>query len=274
MAVFTVDFGHCLSGGDTGAGGNGYREESLTRLIGNLVIIGLRNYGHTVHAIQLDYANSVAESLNYRVNRILAINPTQSISIHINAGGGTGVEVWGDNLCKDMCNRICSNISNQFDMDNRGFKNGCEDLALVGLYGSSSIPALLVECFFIDSLADCNKLNIQKYADCIVAGILNQAVEKNNTIIEEGVKFNMKNVVVFTREFEGDGLIAQMWASALPEGIAVNNYKKIDWSKVENIYAVGGNIGTYTGYLKPENFVAGGADRWATLRNFQAKIGK
>ncbi|SDO88508.1 N-acetylmuramoyl-L-alanine amidase [Clostridium gasigenes] len=274
MAVYTVDFGHCLSGSDTGAGGNGLREEVLTRRIGNLVVQGLIAKGHIAYPIQLESANSVAQSLNYRVDKIKRIEPVQSISIHINAGGGTGVEVWGDNLCKDMCNRICSNIATGFDMDNRGFKNGCESLALVGLYGSASIPALLVECFFIDNKEDCNKLNIQKYADCIVAGILNQAVKQNNTIIEEGVKYNMKNVVVFTREFEGDGILAEFWARTLSEGIAVNNYKLIDWSKVENIYAIGGKIGTYTGYLKPENFVAGGVDGWATLRNLQAKLGK
>jgi len=166
MGVYTVDFGHTLSGGDTGARGNGFVEEKLTREIGNLVVQGLRKEGHTVYPIQLDYANTMVESLNYRVNKILSIKPTQSISIHINAVSNkeaTGVEVWGDNLCKDMCIRICNNISKEFNLANRGFKNGCEDLALVGLYGLSNVPALLVECFFISNASDWSKYNAQKY---------------------------------------------------------------------------------------------------------------
>ena len=179
MSVFTVDYGHTLSGGDTGARGNGLVEEKLTREIGNLVVEGLRREGHTVHVIQLDYANSMTESLNYRVDKIISINPDQSISIHINAfinSEANGVEVWGDNLCKDMCVRIANNISKEFNLTNRGFKNGVEDLALVGLYGQSNVPALLVECFFITNPSDASKYNAQKYADCIVAGILNKSM--------------------------------------------------------------------------------------------------
>lgn len=182
MSVYTVDYGHTLSGGDTGARGNNLAEENITREIGNLVVQGLRKEGHTVYPIQLDYANTMVESLNYRVNKIISINPTQSISIHINAATSieaTGVEVWGDNLCKDMCLRISDNISKEFGIANRGFKNGCEDLALVGLYGLSNIPALLVECFFISNTKDCSKYNAQKYADCIVSGILNKKLEVN-----------------------------------------------------------------------------------------------
>lgn len=196
MAVFTVDFGHTLTGGDTGARGNGIVEEQKTREIGNLVVIGLRNYGHIVHVIQLEHAKSMVESLNYRVNRILEIQPDQSISIHINDAtnkNATGVEVWGDNLCKDKCIRICNNISKEFRLENRGFKNGCESLALVGLYGSSNIPALLVECFFICNSKDCSKYNAQKYADAIVAGILNKPMQvKENNKSEDDIMFNEK----------------------------------------------------------------------------------
>lgn len=184
MAIYTVDYGHTLSGGDTGAGGNGLREENLTREIGRLVVQGLQKEGHTVHPIELDHATSLTASLNYRVDRIIKINPDQSVSIHINAFANlsaTGVEVWGDNLCKDKCMKICSNISNEFGLVNRGFKNGCDSLALVGLYGSASIPAMLVECFFISNSDDCSKYNAQKYADCIVSGLLNKTVTGNPT---------------------------------------------------------------------------------------------
>lgn len=270
MSVFTVDFGHTLSGGDTGARGNGLVEERLTREIGNLVVKGLRKEGHTVYPIQLDYANTMVESLNYRVNKIISINPTQSISIHINAATNkeaTGVEVWGDNLCKDMCLRISDNISKQFNLPNRGFKNGCESLALVGLYGMSNVPALLVECFFISNVSDCSKYNAQKYADCIVSGILNKKV---NSKVEK-VEYDMKNLVCYCNqvdkraaEYLADHLQCPCIDATLPF-----NYVNV----AENIIAVGGNatpIG-FSGYTT--KYIAG-KDRYETLKEVLKFIGK
>lgn len=195
-------------------------------------------------------------------------------SIHFNSTiGGYGSEVVTSSLDRAIlpyANRILTNLEG-LGFRNRGVKIDDELAETVGI----DIPTMIIEvCFVHEKDADIYRsIGVERVARAIANGIDSSISFTSNTI-EEGVKFNMKNVVVFTRENEGDGLIAQMWASALPEGIAVNNYKKIDYSKVENVYAVGGNIGTYTGYLKPENFVAGGADRWATLRNFQAKIGK
>lgn len=269
MATYTVDFGHTLSGGDTGAGGNGLREEKLTREIGNLVVQGLRKEGHTVYPIVLDYANTMVESLNYRVNKIISIRPTQSISIHINAATSkeaTGVEVWGDNLCKDMCIRICNNISDEFDLANRGFKNGCESLALVGLYGLSNIPALLVECFFISNASDCSKYNAQKYADCIVAGILNKQIE-----VKEGKK-KVKGIVIYSNDV--DRRAAEYLADYLKLP-TIYSGTSFDYTTVdqEGIYAVGGNRGTYTAYLLDKNFISG-SDRYVTVKEVLKRIGK
>lgn len=276
MAVYTVDFGHTLSGGDTGSGGNGLREEKLTREIGNLVVQGLRKEGHTVYPIQLDYANTMVESLNYRVNNIINIRPDQSISIHINAAtsaDATGVEVWGDNLCKDMCIRICNNISEEFNLANRGFKNGCEDLALVGLYGLSNVPALLVECFFITNSNDCNKYNAQKYADCIVSGILNKKI--NNVVKEK--KFDMKNLVCYCNQV--DKRAAEYLADHL-QCPCIDATLPFTYSNVaENIIAVGGDnprkgengqVG-FSGYVTKKIV---GKDRYETLKEVLKFIGK
>jgi len=276
MAAYTVDFGHTLSGGDTGARGNGFVEEKLTREIGNLVVQGLRKEGHAVYPIQLDYANTLVDSLNYRVNKIISLNPTQSISIHINAAtnkDATGVEVWGDNLCKDMCIKISDNISKGFNLANRGFKNGCEDLALVGLYGLSNVPALLVECFFISNFNDCNKYNAQKYADCIVSGILNKKI--NNAAEER--KFDMKNLVCYCNqvdkraaEYLADNLQCPCIDATLPFsyiGVA------------ENIIAVGADNprkgdGGQVGFSSTTTKYIAGKDRHETIKEVLKFIGK
>lgn len=271
MSVFTVDFGHTLSGGDTGARGNNLIEEKLTREIGNLVVQGLRKEGHTVYPIQLDYANTIVESLNYRVNKIVSINPAQSISIHINAATNkeaTGVEVWGDNLCKDMCLRISDNISEQFDLPNRGFKNGCESLALVGLYGMSNVPALLVECFFISNSSDCSKYNAQKYADCIISGILNEKI--NNSKVEK-VEYDMKNLVCYCNQV--DKRAAEYLADYL-QCPCIDATLPFNYSGVaENIIAVGGNA-TPVGFSGYTTKYIAGKDRYETLKEVLKFIGK
>lgn len=259
MAIYTVDFGHTLNGADTGARGNDFVEEILTREIGNLVVQGLRKEGHTVHPIQIDYANTLVESLNHRVNKIISINPNQSVSIHINAAtnkDATGVEVWGDNLCKDMCIRISDNISKGFNLANRGFKNGCESLALVGLYGLSNVPALLVECFFISNNNDCKKYNAQKYADCIVAGILNKKINNSEKVVKK-----VKNLVVYGNAV--DKRAAEYLADHLNCPVFDGN-KTYDYSIVENVYCVGGEPSVkWTGYAKK---ILAGKDRYETVK--------
>lgn len=178
MSVYTIDYGHCLKG-NVGARGNGLLEEVLTRDIGRLVTQKLRNEGHTVHEIYLDESYNVIDELNWRVNKINSIKPDLSVSIHINSfsdPSANGVEVWVDTLTGTIGQRICTNISSVFKMTNRGTKYGGDSLALVSLYGSS-VPAMLVECFFITNATEASNYNAERYAECIVAGVLNRAVK-------------------------------------------------------------------------------------------------
>ena len=89
MAKITVDYGHTLSGADTGASGCGKKEQDLTREVGTRVVNLLRSVGNDVHEIRLDSCNSERESLNWRVNKINNINPDLSVSIHFNAFNGS-----------------------------------------------------------------------------------------------------------------------------------------------------------------------------------------
>ena len=89
-----LDYGHCLSGADTGASGNGYREEVCTREIGKKVRAKLENLGHYVVVVSPDYALSVSESLRIRVSSANSAAADISVSIHLNAGGGRGTEIY------------------------------------------------------------------------------------------------------------------------------------------------------------------------------------
>ena len=80
-----IDYGHTLTGGDTGASGCGRKEQDLTREVGTRVVNLLRSVGNEVHEIRLDSCSSVNESLNWRVNKINSISLDLSVSIHFNA---------------------------------------------------------------------------------------------------------------------------------------------------------------------------------------------
>ena len=166
-----LDYGHCLSGADSGAQGNGYREEKCTRDIGKRVKEKLERLGHKVIVVSPDSANSISESLSIRVNRINNERPDMSISIHLNSGGGTGSEIFtkGARSFSEP-----ANILKEFEKlgyRNRGIKNG-NIFALVGSVNNSK--AMLVECCFIDSANDMKAYNPEKIATAIVKGIDNR----------------------------------------------------------------------------------------------------
>lgn len=171
-----LDAGHCLRGSDTGAQGCGYREEILTRNITNQVSRRLQSAGHKVVICNCETANSLRESLNYRTNKANTNNVDLFISIHINAGGGVGTEVYTYNAKRlDMAERAVNNIS-KLGFRNRGIKDG-KHLAVIR---NSHAPAMLVECCFIDSPSDMaryKQLGATAFGDAIADAILNVSRE-------------------------------------------------------------------------------------------------
>lgn len=170
MAKITIDYGHTLSGADTGASGCGKKEQDLTREVGTRVVSLLRSVGNEVHEIRKDSCSSLNESLNWRVNTINSINPDYSVSIHFNSFNGSahGSEVWIGTGVNDKADRILSNLS-KLGLTNRGKKDGIgRGLALVK---RTNPPAMLIECCFIDNQGDMSKYNADKFARAIANGI-------------------------------------------------------------------------------------------------------
>lgn len=86
------------------------------------------------------------------------------ISIHLNAGGGKGVEVWNyDDRTQGVSDMICKKISEKLDMKNRGTKY------TKGLYvlNNTNAKAILIECCFTDSREDYEKWGGNLCADAI-----------------------------------------------------------------------------------------------------------
>lgn len=90
------------------------------------------------------------------------------ISIHLNAGGGEGVECYtwqGEKLA--IANNICANIA-ALGYKNRGVKDGSNFYVVK----NTNAPAILVECCFVDNQKDKEKYNAYKMAEAIYKAII------------------------------------------------------------------------------------------------------
>ena len=170
-----LDMGHTLRGADTGAEGYGRKEQDCTREIGYKVKAKLEALGHSVCVCSVDSASTLSESLSARVNKANANGGDLYVSIHLNAGGGHGTEVYtyqGKELsaARNVLNNICS-----LGYRNRGIKN-----ANFYVINHTKIPAMLIECCFIDSNDDMAIYNAEDIANSIVKGLVGET--SNNTV--------------------------------------------------------------------------------------------
>lgn len=109
------------------------------------MISALRKAGHTVYDCTDDSNCDVGTNLRRIVDKCNAHAVDLDVSIHLNAGGGTGVEVWCySNKVSDIASAICDNISNALGIRIRGVKYSN------GLYvlKNTKAPALLGRVLF------------------------------------------------------------------------------------------------------------------------------
>lgn len=175
MAVYNVHGGHST----LCRGASGYLDEvNEDRKVKNKVIELLRNEGHTVYDCTDDNGTTQNQNLRSIVSKCNAHSVTLDVSIHLNAGGGTGVEVENyDSRTKAISDRICSNISSALGIRNRGTKY----MPQLYVLSNTKSLALLVECCFVDNATDYNAWNADKCAKAIVEGILNKSISTSSS---------------------------------------------------------------------------------------------
>ena len=168
--ILAIDIGHNVpyDGGAVGI----RNENDLNKLVGNALISKFRERGIKVVNCTPSTAKSLNDSLYQRVNTANNSGATLFVSIHHNAcPGGYGSEV----LCiKDNYQDGLSKLGESIlkELVALGLKNrGVKDRRDLYVLNNTSMPALIVECAFVDSSLDMSNYNPEKSAAAIYKGI-------------------------------------------------------------------------------------------------------
>lgn len=171
-----IDAGHNHFGFDTGASANGLREQDVTFRIAALLKERLENAGlKTVMTRESDTQNlgtSVSSSLAKRVEISNREGCDYFISLHCNAGGGTGCEVLvlkKGAKAEQLAANILSKLTTRLPLRSRGVKE-----ANLAVLRDTLCPAVLVETAFLDNDTDAAllKQNPEDFAAAICEGTL------------------------------------------------------------------------------------------------------
>lgn len=214
MAKIFLDAGHNYSGGDTGAVGNGLREQDVTyeiaKAVGRLLSAHSVKYSRENLKDNLGSGN-VSSSLAARYTMANEWGAELFVSVHCNAGGGTGFETYYDENnagSKEFAEAVNSSygVSNS-NLTDRGVKT-----ATFAVISASNIncSAILIEVAFIDNKNDADYLKNQA-TNNIAAGIANgiTAYLSGNPVLTRRVASNFAKKYTaeqLEQHFKGTGL--------------------------------------------------------------------
>ncbi|MGB3655751.1 MAG: N-acetylmuramoyl-L-alanine amidase [Rivularia sp. (in: cyanobacteria)] len=144
-------------------------EDNLTLDVGNRVIGKLKDLGHQVINCKPAKSDSVGDSLRQRCEAANGSKVDIFVSIHFNAFNGfaNGTEIFaiGD-TDKKISKSVLDEII-QMGFFNRGVKNGSHLFVLK----NTNMPAILIECCFVDSVKDMQLFDSEAMANAIVKGL-------------------------------------------------------------------------------------------------------
>lgn len=167
MVRIVLDAGH--GGKDSGAVGNGLREKDLTlnivKKIGNL----LAEY----EGVEVHYTRTDDRFLELSERAAIAnkLKADYFISVHINAGGGTGFESYIYNGQVSAATVAYQNVIHQEIMKAIGnVKDRGKKRANYAVLRETHMPAILTENLFIDNANDAAKLKSDQFLQQVAYG--------------------------------------------------------------------------------------------------------
>lgn len=163
MKIF-IDAGHNDSKIDTGASGNGLREQDITFAVAHKLANKLKSVGVDAKTSRENKTDILGTNLNTSLAKRAQManqwNADLFISIHCNAAASAsakGTEVYTYNtstkaypVAKNICNAICKKLGTT----NRGAKT-----ASYAVLKQTNMPAMLIELAFISNASDAKLLN-------------------------------------------------------------------------------------------------------------------
>lgn len=177
MGIYNVHGGH----NSIVPGASKYLNEvAEDRRVKNKVIELLRAAGHTVYDCTDDSGRTQSQNLANIVAKCNAHSVDYDISIHLNAGGGTGTEVLyypTSSKGKAMAGVMSKRVADALGLKNRGAKSRSDLYVLK----RTKAPAVLVECCFVDSVTDRDKWNVDVCAKAIVEAVIGKTVSSGTS---------------------------------------------------------------------------------------------
>ena len=171
-----IDARHNYDKYDTGAVGNGLKEQEVTFKIADRLKSLLVSAGAEVTMTRDKLTDNVGvnakDAINERARLANLAGCDYFISIHCNAGGGTGTEtlIYGKGgKAEALAEAVNEKLVKHLGLRDRGIKVR-PDLGVLRL---TNMPAILVETAFIDNAkyAELLKTKTDEFAKCIFDGI-------------------------------------------------------------------------------------------------------
>lgn len=187
--IIGIDMGHSTYDSSP-CGAIGYLNESKeNRRIGLVLIQKLRDLGHTVIDCSCNSAKDVDSQLIAIVNKANSYDLDLFLSLHLNAGGGKGAEIYsysGNSYANNLINTYCKETG----FVNRGHKN-----ANYFVLRATKAPAILLEMCFVDTKTDAdlwNSLTPDFIANAICKGLVGKTVSNATTTTETKTNYLVK----------------------------------------------------------------------------------
>ena len=143
---------------DSGAVASGYQEFKLARAIGKYLKQELSKYNCTVDLINYDGDKNLAERIKYVNSKGYDLN----MELHLNAGGGTGPEVYYKHNSKQgkaLATAISKSIATNLGLKDRGAKTKLvSGQDYFGCVREIKCMSFLIETVFIDTKGDRDKV--------------------------------------------------------------------------------------------------------------------
>lgn len=217
MVKIFIDPGH--GGNDPGAVANGLKEKDLTLKISKY----MRDYllaNYSGVSVRMSRENDKTVSLSARTNDANKWGANAYISIHINAGGGTGFESFVypgvGKATKDLQNAVHSEVMQVFS----GFRDRGKKQANFHVLRETRMHAVLTENGFIDTKKDADFLksdaNLRKIGEAHAKGVAKYFGLKKKTQPKSAQPAQKKNVFYrvvtgsFTERKNADAQVARL----------------------------------------------------------------